>query len=331
MPKQNVSGIYAIVNTVNGKQYIGSSKSIYYRWSQNHLPTLRQGNHHNRHLQAAWNKYGEQSFEMRIIEECDQNTLFEREGFWIEKNKSWEREHGYNLTRIVDEKQVFSNETVERRSAARTIEDYWTSGVNKQILERFQQGTSKNAIAKELGITRSAVYSCLEHSRMHKNTGKGAVVKLTSEAKKQVKKLRDKGMSWGEISDETGVSKTQLYRTETAGMDGKYRGGRAKRSTYRTVTPEVIEKVEQLRGKGKKWEDIERTLGVSRFALYLNGITETFKPVSRKVPKNKMNEETKSKIMQLLSEGMGVVEISRLTGVAKSTIRYQRKHHVNSR
>jgi group I intron endonuclease len=55
------SGIYRIVNTANGKQYIGSSVNIRRRWHV-HRTELRAGRHHSAHLQAAWNKYGEASF-----------------------------------------------------------------------------------------------------------------------------------------------------------------------------------------------------------------------------------------------------------------------------
>lgn len=55
------SGIYAIVNTINGKVYIGSSKSVEGRCN-GHFRDLRNHKHYNVKLQRAWNKYGEQSF-----------------------------------------------------------------------------------------------------------------------------------------------------------------------------------------------------------------------------------------------------------------------------
>lgn len=61
------SGIYAIVNTVNGKRYIGSSIDIPQRWMQ-HRKLLRRGKHHSAHLQSAWNKYGEHAFQFVVVE-----------------------------------------------------------------------------------------------------------------------------------------------------------------------------------------------------------------------------------------------------------------------
>lgn len=68
---ENQSGIYEIVNTVNGKRYIGSAKKFKIRWSK-HVSALRLCKHHSRHLQAAWNKYGEAAFKFLPILTCQQ-------------------------------------------------------------------------------------------------------------------------------------------------------------------------------------------------------------------------------------------------------------------
>ena len=61
------SGIYRIVNKVNGKYYIGSSIDIEKRYKR-HINELRQGKHHSILLQRAYNKYGEVEFELEILE-----------------------------------------------------------------------------------------------------------------------------------------------------------------------------------------------------------------------------------------------------------------------
>lgn len=60
-------GIYVIKNNVNNKMYIGSSTNIKQRFTC-HKSALRNNNHRNKHLQNAWNKYGEDNFEFIIIE-----------------------------------------------------------------------------------------------------------------------------------------------------------------------------------------------------------------------------------------------------------------------
>ena len=63
-------GIYGIINKVNGKIYIGKTMvSFCDRWDC-HKAQLRSGYHDNPHLQKAWNKYGEDSFEFAILHDC---------------------------------------------------------------------------------------------------------------------------------------------------------------------------------------------------------------------------------------------------------------------
>lgn len=61
------AGIYAIVNALNGKKYVGSSLDMSRRWCQ-HKNDLRVGRHINTHLQRAWNSYGESAFSFVAIE-----------------------------------------------------------------------------------------------------------------------------------------------------------------------------------------------------------------------------------------------------------------------
>lgn len=68
------SGVYEIVNTVNGKRYIGSAVNFVKRWC-NHKDKLRQNKHYNRHLQAAWNKHGGSAFEFRKLLICKPEHL----------------------------------------------------------------------------------------------------------------------------------------------------------------------------------------------------------------------------------------------------------------
>lgn len=89
------SGIYMMKNKRNGKVYIGQSQNIQHRHYV-HLSLLRRGLHPNTHLQSAWNKYGENSFEFSIIEFCDLAELDEREMYYICEYDSID--NGYNQT-----------------------------------------------------------------------------------------------------------------------------------------------------------------------------------------------------------------------------------------
>lgn len=72
------SGIYEIVNLVNGKRYVGSAVNFRVRWGQ-HRRLLRRGEHYSPAMQRAWTKYGEASFEFRIIKVCERERLLHEE------------------------------------------------------------------------------------------------------------------------------------------------------------------------------------------------------------------------------------------------------------
>ena len=64
------SGIYKIINKVNGKYYVGSTKDFNKRWLD-HKSALIGNRHPNDKLQRAWNKYGQDKFEFVITESTD--------------------------------------------------------------------------------------------------------------------------------------------------------------------------------------------------------------------------------------------------------------------
>jgi group I intron endonuclease len=78
------TGIYRIINVVNGKFYIGSTATLGFqkRW-YSHLKNLKSGNHPNQHLQHSWNKHGEQNFKFEILEHCLPNECITREQYYF--------------------------------------------------------------------------------------------------------------------------------------------------------------------------------------------------------------------------------------------------------
>lgn len=93
----HVSGVYAIICIKNDKRYIGSSFRVRIRCCT-HRNMLRKGTHHNKHLQSAWNKYGESSFQFVLIESAPRENLLEREQWWIEYYQVCNDTFGFNLS-----------------------------------------------------------------------------------------------------------------------------------------------------------------------------------------------------------------------------------------
>jgi len=80
------SGVYEIVNSVNGKRYVGSTMNLKKR-RRNHLSRLRHNNHSNPHLQAAFCKYGEAAFLFSLLEPTEISMLIEREQHYLDTLK----------------------------------------------------------------------------------------------------------------------------------------------------------------------------------------------------------------------------------------------------
>ena len=95
-----MTGIYSILNTANGKRYIGQSVNLASRKSY-HFNALRQSRHKNRHLQAAFNRYGSKAFRWSVLQVMPMTTaipaLNAAERRWIASYASNDPQHGYNV------------------------------------------------------------------------------------------------------------------------------------------------------------------------------------------------------------------------------------------
>lgn len=77
------SGVYQILNLVNGKRYIGSSINLKFRiWTHKH--ELKNGKHDNKHLLYSYSKYGKENFDFKILEYCENSELIAIEQFYID-------------------------------------------------------------------------------------------------------------------------------------------------------------------------------------------------------------------------------------------------------
>lgn len=112
MAKKKICGVYKILNTINGKFYIGSSKDIESRWRQ-HKDALNQEKHGNPHLQCAWNKYKPHSFVFEIIEECSPEVQFEREQYYLDTLSPFD-DNGYNVVRRISKEYMSDNYMIKK-------------------------------------------------------------------------------------------------------------------------------------------------------------------------------------------------------------------------
>ena len=103
-----MQAIYKITNKENGKFYIGSTNNLRKRWN-NHRCNLRNNRHENSYLQQAWNKYGEEAFEFSILEEVTDDNRIDREIYYLNETKCYERSIGYNFDKNPTDKSGKNN------------------------------------------------------------------------------------------------------------------------------------------------------------------------------------------------------------------------------
>ncbi len=96
MPTHKKAGVYALVNIMNGKMCVGSTRHFDHRKYQ-HRYKLRTNTHPNAHLQSAANLYGVDIFDFVVLETVPNPFwLLAREQAWIRRLDSQNPEVGYN-------------------------------------------------------------------------------------------------------------------------------------------------------------------------------------------------------------------------------------------
>lgn len=136
MNKEVASGIYKIINLVNGKFYIGSSCNLKAR-EYDHFRTLENNCHRNKYLQHAYNKYGKYNFKFEIIEVFKnapkdkkelKDLLLEREQYYLDILQPF-GETGYNFLPTAGSNLgiKFSDESKKKMSLSRIGKNHWTT------------------------------------------------------------------------------------------------------------------------------------------------------------------------------------------------------------
>jgi len=189
-----IPGVYQITNKTNGHKYIGSSINIWKRWGS-HLAELRKNTHSGVHLQNAWNKYGEDSFEFSVLIFCDAENILLYEQSCLDSLKP-----EYNIRKSVYNSRAGTKATDETKARLRESHLGNTSRLGtkasdetKTKLRKAQLGKKHSEESKEkmsailIGNQRSLGYKHTEEAKQ--NMGKSHLGSKRSEETK--KKMRE--------------------------------------------------------------------------------------------------------------------------------------------
>ncbi len=94
---------------------------------------MRRGTHRNKHLQAAWNKYGEIAFKWVVLQRCAPHLVEKWEQYWLDTLTPWKREIGYNICQYAEVTLGYKH-TKEAKAV-----------MSKAAIERFKDPTKKAA------------------------------------------------------------------------------------------------------------------------------------------------------------------------------------------
>lgn len=196
------SGIYQILNKVNGKSYIGSSINLAWRKTK-HFTELRNNKHHSIILQRAFLKYGEDNFEFKILVNCLPEYLIKLEQWFIDNINS-----EYNVAKIagsclgVKRSKESINKKIQTEQANLLPRDL-------KIIEELKSGRQQKQIAKDFQLSASYItqlknkYNIVtEVKRKGKNNG---FSKLTEKQVKEIKYLLKDKIKQQEIADKYNV------------------------------------------------------------------------------------------------------------------------------
>ena len=206
LPKQ--AGIYLIRNKINNFFYIGSAVNLKNRW-RGHLWCFRNNKHHNPRFQAAYNKYGEDAFEIRVIELAATNQcLIELEQKWLDYYNAAARRDCYNLSPKAYSMLGFkhSPESLAKMSAAQKGKVTSAEARAKQRAAKLGKKQSVEHIRKVRAalkgkkIVRRKGYSSFGHR------------KFTPEQIRQMRRLKAEGASFSQIETAFNISRGGLQK-----------------------------------------------------------------------------------------------------------------------
>jgi group I intron endonuclease len=136
-------GVYRVLNLINGRCYVGSSKNVAKR-IRDHRLRLGLGSHANPRLQAGWNKYGEDAFTFEVLEECERDDLEAVEQKYIYEFGAHYPRGGYNIREF-----AYTNRGIPASAKQRQITRDRLSGVKNPKLSAMLKEPKRASASRE--------------------------------------------------------------------------------------------------------------------------------------------------------------------------------------
>lgn len=182
MDLPNTSGIYLIIR--EDHIYIGQAQNIKYR-IRKHFEMLRANTHKNKHLQSAFNHYGEQNFSVIVLNECPVYELDTYEQEWLDLLREYPKEYVYNQCFTPNTTRGYKFTAQQRKEQSARLKgikkpkDFgakvselnkikWSSGVMKsKPRKEFMLVSPDGVIHQVKGLSHFAAYHNLNAGALH--------------------------------------------------------------------------------------------------------------------------------------------------------------------
>lgn len=183
-----MKGVYKIKNKINNDFYIGSSINIKKRWNR-HLSQLKNNNHSNYWLQQHFNKYGEETLWLEIIELCD--DVKKKEQYYLDTLKP-----AFNINKNASGGDMISNHPFKEQIRKKQLENTRKAACCKNLKDKRRKNaktkypngpmfglTHSNETKLKMSQTRGikieidgVVYNSLRHAALEHNSNHHAIL-----------------------------------------------------------------------------------------------------------------------------------------------------------
>ena len=183
--------VYQIFNLKTCAFYVGSTVQLSKRW-RTHRRKLNAGKHHCPHLQNAWNKYGVESFELRVVQIVeDFSVLMDEEQKWLDKYHG--QESCYNYAKYVDSSARGIKFMPEHKKAiSEGLKNYYKNNPSPALGVPMSEETKQKLSAAKIGVKKTEEH---KEKLRQANLGKKATVE-TKQKLSLLRKGKVKGPEW---------------------------------------------------------------------------------------------------------------------------------------
>jgi group I intron endonuclease len=265
VPLPRVPGIYCITCIPTGKIYIGSSNDLRRRHSD-HCWQLNAGKHANPHLQNAWRCYGADAFCFDILEYVAIEQLIEREQFYLDTLRPWNKNIGFNVSICAD------SATRGRKASPETLAKLRAKRHSAETKARMSAVKKGKPVSEETRRIKSANQKGKPVPRLHtpEARAKGAATRRGVKQSAETIQKRVNSNRGYKATPETKKRQSEIMKARFQKPGERERNGAASRGRVQSPAARLKNAESQRRRQAKLRAERQDTLPLVQLPLDLD-------------------------------------------------------------